>query len=120
MYGSLFREWKVAAMFVGGIAFVVVMVFSEKGGDNPLLPQRKAAETAVITPPKPKSAVRPRPPADGGFTSDAELEAAFAVPSTSASAATKAETAAAKPSDETGAKPSTIAVELDPASEPLH
>jgi hypothetical protein len=81
VYGSLFREWKAAALFVGGIAIVVAVFFSEGGGYEHLRLQRKQPEPEASAAPVPRrsTAVRYSPPV--GFTPDEELEAAFAAPS---------------------------------------
>lgn len=98
MVGSLFREWKVAATFVGGIAIVVAVFFSDGGGYEQLDFRRKVEQPAALPAPSP-SPQRPasvQPVVVGGFTSDAELEAQFASPS---------EAATSPPSEQPGAVP---------------
>lgn len=89
MPGSLFREWKVALGFVTGVA-VLAGAFVSDGGEHRYFerfkPRQSDAEV-VATPPSP--AVKPTPqPAyrapPGGFSSDAELEAAFSDPEAAA------------------------------------
>lgn len=83
MYQSVFREWKVAAVFVGGICLFVGAYFAEGGGYEQLEFGRKEAPkaepVAVATP-----AARPAAPSAARFTSDEELAAAFAEPSEAA------------------------------------
>jgi hypothetical protein len=83
MYSSVFREWKVAALFVGGICLFVGAYFAEGGGYEQLEFGRKEAPTAqpvaVAAP-----VARPTAPTAARFTSDEELAAAFAEPSEAA------------------------------------
>ena len=85
MYSSVFREWKVAALFVCGICLFVAAYFAEGGGYEQLEFGRKeapkAAPVAVAAP-----APRASAPTAVQFTSDEELAAAFAEPSEAAPA----------------------------------
>jgi|GEM_PF-5578149 len=90
MYGSLFREWKTAAAFVGGIAIMVAVFFSDGGGHEQLQLKRKQPEPVASAAPAPqRSATRYTPPV--GFTPDEELQAAFEAPSEAATAPAIAE-----------------------------
>ena len=95
MFGSVFREWKVAATFVGGIAALTAAYFAEGGGYEQLQVSQ-AKPVAAISAPAPSGA--PIRPTSIGFTSDAELEAAFAEPSEPA-ATPSAEPEAAEAAD---------------------
>lgn len=80
MYGSIFREWKVAACLVVGIVALAAAFFADGGGYESLPNGRTKAEVASA-PVAPPTAVAPHvQPAASGFTSDAELEAEFAEP----------------------------------------
>jgi hypothetical protein len=98
MYRSVFREWKVAAVFVGGICLFVGAYFAEGGGYEQLEFGRKeapkAASVAVTA-----LAARPAPPAATRFTSDEELAAAFADPSEAAPTPSASVEAGAAPVD---------------------
>lgn len=98
MYSSVFREWKVAAVFVGGICLFVGAYFAEGGGSEQLDFRRKqapqAAPVAVTAP-----AAQPAAPAAARFTSDEELAAAFAEPSEAAPSPGPSQDVGAAPAD---------------------
>jgi hypothetical protein len=83
--GSLFREWKVALAFVAGIA-MLAGAFVSDGGEHryfdrfkprDVAPEAAAAPATPVTTPVVRPAYQSSP---GGFSSDAELEAAFSDP----------------------------------------
>jgi hypothetical protein len=98
MYTSVFREWKVAAVFVGGICLFVGAYFAEGGGYEQLEFGRqeapKAAPVAVAAP-----IARQTVPAATRFTSDEELAEAFAEPSEAAPTPSASVEASAAPVD---------------------
>lgn len=81
MYGSLFREWKTAALFVGGIAIVVGVFFSEGGGYEQLQLKRRQPEPVASAAPLPPRTTPVGLAQPVGFTPDEELEAAYEGPS---------------------------------------
>jgi hypothetical protein len=83
--GSLFREWKVALAFVAGIALLAGAFVSDEGEHRyfeRFKPRKPAAEpvAAAASPAVRPSAGAAQPAPQGGFSTDAELEAAFSEP----------------------------------------
>lgn len=80
MYGSLFREWKVAACLVVGIAALAAAFFADGGGYEDLPGVRAKPVTTPAQVAAPVAATPGTESAASRFASDAELEAEFAEP----------------------------------------
>jgi hypothetical protein len=98
MYGSIFREWKMAACLVLGVAALAAAFFSDGGGYESLQ-VGQAAPVAASAPVPGRKAAAPTATSGGsvaaGFTPDAELEAEFADPPEPAPSESAAPVAAA-------------------------
>ena len=103
MYTSVFREWKVAAVFVAGICLFVGAYFAEGGGYESLNFKRQD-EPKVEAAPVAAAPAKPAAPSATHFTSDEELAAAFAEPSEAAPTPAAAPDAGAAAAD--GGSPS--------------
>ncbi len=90
MYTSVFREWKVAAVFVAGICLFVGAYFAEGGGYESLEFRRKEKPKVAAAPIVAAAPARPAAPGAADFTSDEELAAAYTDPSEAAATASAA------------------------------